>query len=92
MPTCSSSSIARRRAVFVSMPSCFLSVSMIWKPMVKHGFRLVLGSWKIIAMSLPVRCGVRDRTWQQVAPVEDEAVGRDPAGIGDEPHQREHGH
>ena len=29
------------------------SISMIWKPTVKHGLRLVIGSWKIIAMSLP---------------------------------------
>jgi hypothetical protein len=25
---------------------------MIWKPTVKQGFRLVIGSWKIIDMSL----------------------------------------
>jgi hypothetical protein len=29
------------------------SISLIWNPTVKQGFRLVIGSWKIIAMSLP---------------------------------------
>jgi hypothetical protein len=30
---------------------CRRSVSASWKPMVKHGLRLVVGSWKIIATS-----------------------------------------
>ena len=28
-------------------------VSVIWKPIFKTGFRLLIGSWKIIEMSLP---------------------------------------
>ncbi len=35
-------------------PSCTRSVSTIWKPTVKQGLRLVVGSWKTIAMSLPM--------------------------------------
>ena len=46
--------MARRRAALVLMPSCRRSVSASWKPIVKHGLRLVVGSWKIIATSLPV--------------------------------------
>ncbi len=46
--------MARRRAALLSMFSWTRSVSMIWKPIVKDGLRLVAGSWKIIAMSLPV--------------------------------------
>ena len=36
------------------MPRCVFSASPIWKPTVKHGLRLDIGSWKIIAMSLPI--------------------------------------
>ena len=46
--------MARRRAALPSIPSCSRSVSVSWKPIVKHGFRLVVGSWKIMATSLPV--------------------------------------
>ena len=34
-------------------PRCWISASAIWKPMVSTGLRLVIGSWKIIATSLP---------------------------------------
>ena len=34
-------------------PRCRISASAIWKPMVSTGFSEVIGSWKIIAMSLP---------------------------------------
>src|SRR5215204_526278 len=42
--------------------------SRIWLPTVKTGFRLVMGSWKIMAMSLPlISCirlsGVLSRSW-----------------------------
>ena len=73
---------ARARARARLPPSCTFSVSMIWKPTVKHGFRLVIGSWKIMAMSLPT---IR-RRWralrQQVVAVEDQPVGGDLARPG----------
>jgi len=34
-------------------PSCRRSVSPSWRPMVSTGLRLVIGSWKIMLMSLP---------------------------------------
>src|SRR5436305_7609152 len=54
MPTCSNSSMTRRRAALAFMPSCRRSVSASWKPIVKDGLSEVVGSWKIIATSLPV--------------------------------------
>src|SRR5882724_11952524 len=54
MPTWASSSIVRLRRSARVPPSCTFSVSMIWKPTVKQGLRLVIGSWKIMAMSLPM--------------------------------------
>ena len=42
-----------RRRSLRSRPRCSFSASPIWKPTVKHGLRLDIGSWKIIAMSLP---------------------------------------
>ncbi|MGX1320365.1 hypothetical protein AB7M17_003818 [Bradyrhizobium sp. USDA 377] len=34
-------------------PRCWINASAIWKPIVSTGLRLVIGSWKIIATSLP---------------------------------------
>ena len=68
--------MARRRAALRSMPSCRRSVSVSWKPIVKQGLRLVVGSWKIIATSLPVSLRrSRSDMRQQIAPVEGEPVG-----------------
>ena len=53
MPTRVSASIARSQASFFETFMCSWTCSAIWSPMVKTGFRLVSGSWKIIAMSLP---------------------------------------
>ena len=43
----------RSRAAARSRPLCSRSDSAICSPMVNTGFRLVIGSWKIIAISLP---------------------------------------
>src|SRR6266508_1644967 len=53
MPTAFSNSRARLRATFfeTSRWSCIASTS--WAPIVCTGFNDVIGSWKIIAMSLP---------------------------------------
>ena len=48
MPTSFSSSMARARRWARSMPIWKRSTSSIWKPTVKHGLRLAIGSWKII--------------------------------------------
>src|SRR5512132_80724 len=36
------------------MPKCVSSGSLIWRPIVSTGFRLVIGSWKIIAICRPL--------------------------------------
>ncbi len=53
MPTISRSSIARRRASSLVVCRWAWIVSTICSSMVRTGFRLVIGSWKIIAMSRP---------------------------------------
>ena len=54
MPTCSKSSMVRARRARRPSFSWIFRASIIWNPIVKHGFKLVIGSWKIIAMSLPL--------------------------------------
>src|SRR5438874_576783 len=53
MPTSSSSSMVRLRASLLSSLRCSSSASEICRLIVRTGFRLVMGSWKIIAMLLP---------------------------------------
>ena len=53
MLTASSSSIARSRAARPRAMPCTISVSSIWLPMVKTGFRAVIGSWNTSAISAP---------------------------------------
>src|SRR4051794_13702896 len=53
MPTMPSSSTARFRASPRSTLRCAWMVSTICSSIVRTGFRLVMGSWKIIAMSRP---------------------------------------
>ena len=55
MPTSSSKAIARARACLAFMPMCRRKTSAIWNPTVKTGFNEVIGSWKIIEISLPHR-------------------------------------
>ena len=80
MPTSSQQldgALAGRRA---AMPLWSSSASLIWRPIVSTGFSEVIGSWKIMAMSLP-------RTFrmlvffelEQVAAVEDDLARDDPA-------------
>ncbi len=57
--TRSSISRARLSAAAREPPSCCSTASAIWSPTVYSGFRLVMGSWKIIAISAPrMRCSV----------------------------------
>ena len=84
---------ARVRPALRSIPKCVSSASRIWRPIVSTGFRLVIGSWKIIAISLargPARSSlVRHR--QQVAAVEARRAGRGAPGARQDPEHRERG-
>ena len=60
MPTRPSSSTARARAWASVMPRWIVSGSAICRPMVSTGFRLVIGSWKTIAMSRPRSARISD--------------------------------
>src|SRR4051794_26379075 len=53
MPTRAISSAVRRLASLRLRSKCVSSTSRICRPIVSTGFRLVIGSWKIIAISLP---------------------------------------
>ena len=53
MPTLASSSTAICAASRLPLPWCSTIASAIWSPTLNTGLRLVMGSWKIIAMSLP---------------------------------------
>ena len=67
--------------------------SAIWSPTLNTGFRLVMGSWKIIAMSLPrMSAHLFFGDGQQVAPLMHDAATDDaPGRVGDEPHERHGG-
>ena len=69
------------------------ATSAIWLPMVSTGLSEVIGSWKIIEMSLPRTCAHRlvvER--QQVDAGELDRAADDAAGrIGHQPHQRQRG-
>ncbi len=53
MPVRARRSIARVRACIGRSPSCSSSTSPTWLPTVYSGLSAVIGSWKIIATSLP---------------------------------------
>src|SRR6266545_4251524 len=53
MPTRSSNSAARASAIFLRIPKWVSSASRICRPIVRTGLRLVIGSWKIMAISRP---------------------------------------
>src|SRR4051812_34491796 len=53
MPTCVSSSSVRARAIEPRMPLCNCRISPICASMVCSGLSDVIGSWKMIEMSLP---------------------------------------
>src|SRR3954451_2700724 len=55
MPTSSSSVVARSRAAVLDTGSCARICSAMCQPTLYTGVREVIGSWKIIAMSLPRR-------------------------------------
>ena len=52
-PTSSSISIARSRASLPRLSVCSLMASSSWYPIVKTGFRLVMGSWNMMEHRLP---------------------------------------
>ena len=75
MPTRISISTALASASAAERPWCRRSVSPIWRPTVSTGFSEVIGSWKIMLISLPRiarisrsdRCS-RSRPWKRMAP------------------------
>ena len=73
-------------------PRCWISASAIWSPMVSTGLRLVIGSWKIIAIvvaaNLP-HVGFGQR--QQFAAFEPDAALDAAALLRDEPHDGQRG-
>ena len=73
------------------MPLCSSSASLIWRPIVSTGLSEVIGSWKIIAMSLPrIRRISSSFSLSRSLPVEDDLALDDPARRRrDQAHQRE---
>ncbi len=65
MRTCRSNSSARASAALWFIPMCSRSPSVSCRPTVKTGFSAVIGSWKIMPISLPRI--VRIRSWSAVA-------------------------
>ena len=55
MPTISSSFKLSCFAVFLSTFLCAIIASIIWLPTVNTGFKLVIGSWKIIEILFPLK-------------------------------------
>ena len=74
-------------------PGAAAIASAIWCPTVKSGLSDVIGSWKIIEMSLPrMRLHLALGEIEQVAPVEaDRAADDAPGRIGDEAQNRKGG-
>src|SRR5919197_1177914 len=69
MPTRSRSSAARAVAALRLSPKCVSSGSRSWRPIVSTGFRLVIGSWKIIAICRPrTRRSARCLSWRRSRP------------------------
>ena len=82
-----------------SCPGAGRAASAIWSPTLNTGLRLVIGSWKIIAMSRPrslrsARAGIRARSTTVPARVaeQDLAAGDAPGRIGDQSHDRQARH
>ncbi len=82
MPTCPSSSIARARAASPRMPLCSSRISPICFSIVCSGLSDVIGSWKMIVMSLPRTCrisfsesGNRSRSLKRMEPDGCDAAG-----------------
>ena len=59
IPTSRSRSVARAHASAFDAPRCFRIDSATCHPHRNTGFRLVIGSWKIIATSFPRKSGIR---------------------------------
>ena len=93
MPTALNSSSALARRCALSIPICCSSTSSIWKPTVKHGLRLAIGSWNIIAMSLPMISRRAPGSWSSMlVAVKLHPVGGHLRRPGQKPHHRQHRH
>ena len=93
VPACAGPAGAPRPA---DTRSCSRIISTIWSPTVKSGLRLVIGSWKIIAISRPRMARIafpaasRGRARGRRGAVED-APADDAAGRRQQAHDREAG-
>ena len=88
-----SMSTALSQACLRLMFSCSSSTSAIWLPMVSTGLSEVIGSWKIMAMSLPRTPRIASSLErQQIDAGEHDRAAGDAAGrIGHQPHERQRG-
>ena len=84
----------RSRAWLLFMPMWSWSASLIWRLIVRTGLSEVIGSWKIIAMSLPrIDAHLLVRHLQDIVALEEDLAGDDLARrAGDQAHDREPGH
>ena len=70
MPTCVSNSSVRARAIDPLMPLCSERISPICASMVWSGLSEVIGSWKMIEMSLPRISRIsRSEAWSSSRPL-----------------------
>ena len=86
--------MARSSASFLPTPKCSRTASVIWLPMVNTGLRLLIGSWKIIAISLPRSARISlFRQRQQVPALEQDAPEAMSRGRHvQQPHDGHRGH
>ena len=91
---CEHLACARARGLLrVAAGSCARMTSISCMPIVKTGFSEVIGSWKIMLMSLPrtLRISSHEQL-QQIAPAEQDLAADDPARrVGNEPQDAERG-
>ena len=93
MPTRPISSAARSSAAAREPPLWRVSTSAICEPMVNAGLRLVIGSWKIIAMRLPrSRAISRSDSDSEIGAGKAHLFRRTLAAAREQAHDRQRGH
>src|SRR6266542_2502704 len=91
-PTSRRDWVAISRASLSPTSWCSRTASMIWSPTVSTGFRLVIGSWKIIAISPPRTLRVSNTEMRKVRGGEPDLATDDlPGRLVDEAHDRQRG-
>ena len=93
MPTILRRASARLRATLPFIPRWMRRTSSICLPTSQTGFSDEVGCWKIMLIRSPrILRIVVVRELEQVLAVEEDLAGLDPAGPGDQPHDRQAGH